>query len=361
MHFNSDSNFNSNSSSDSNSNSSSDSSSGSDSNSGSDSSSSSDSNKGVPLLLRILLWLLNHFVWVNGRPLPRMRLRMQLLMKMFDLIATERALVAITTRDMKLPGNDGYLIPVRIYSPPSHKPLPIVVYYHGGGFALGTHTIRGRFNRALAARTGAVVISVGYRLAPEHPFPQAVEDAYAALCWCASDAATFGGDSGRIAVAGESAGGNLAAAAALMARDRGGPALKCQALLYPAVDLFSSQPSIHENGHGYMLTIELLRQFTAGYTPQQEQRRHPYASPLLAETLKGLPPAVLITAELCPLRDQGRLYAERLAEAGVPVVYTCYEHMIHDFTAMMSGVLPSARQSLQEVTQFVRKELSEGG
>ncbi|WP_052702797.1 alpha/beta hydrolase [Paenibacillus beijingensis] len=313
-----------------------------------------DGNRGIPVQLRFLLWLVNHFVWMTGRPLPAMRPRMRLFLRLMDRFATERARGAFTVRDETVPASDGYEIPIRLYIPRTPGPLPMLVYYHGGGFALGSHTVRDRFNRTLAEKSGTVLVSVGYRLAPEHPYPRGVEDAYDALRWCAEHAASFGGDPARIAVAGESAGGNLAAVVALMARDRGGPRLRCQALLYPAVDLTGHQPSVFENGSGYMLTIRLMKQFVQGYVPDKERRRQPYASPLFAERLEGLPPAVIVTAQFCPLRDQGKQYAQRLRQAGVPAVYRCYAGMIHDFTAMMSRILGSAKNSLHLAAMFIR-------
>ncbi|AJY77516.1 hypothetical protein VN24_04950 [Paenibacillus beijingensis] len=291
---------------------------------------------------------------MTGRPLPAMRPRMRLFLRLMDRFATERARGAFTVRDETVPASDGYEIPIRLYIPRTPGPLPMLVYYHGGGFALGSHTVRDRFNRTLAEKSGTVLVSVGYRLAPEHPYPRGVEDAYDALRWCAEHAASFGGDPARIAVAGESAGGNLAAVVALMARDRGGPRLRCQALLYPAVDLTGHQPSVFENGSGYMLTIRLMKQFVQGYVPDKERRRQPYASPLFAERLEGLPPAVIVTAQFCPLRDQGKQYAQRLRQAGVPAVYRCYAGMIHDFTAMMSRILGSAKNSLHLAAMFIR-------
>lgn len=316
-----------------------------------------DGKKGIPLQLRLFLWMLNHFVWVTGRPLPAMRPRMRLFLALMDRLATVRARCAFTVRDETAPASDGFAIPVRMYIPRLPGPLPVLVYFHGGGFALGSHTVRDRFNRTLAEKTGTVLVSVGYRLAPEHPYPRGAEDAYDALRWCAANAASFGGDPERLAVAGESAGGNLAAVTAMMARDRGGPPLRCQALLYPAVDLTGGQPSIVENGRGYMLTLDLMKQFIQGYVPDASRRGQPYVSPLLAGRLEGLPPAVVVTAQFCPLRDQGLLYAWRLRQAGVPAVYRCYAGMIHDFTAMMSRILRSARASLDWAAMFIREQV----
>ncbi|MGK9254430.1 alpha/beta hydrolase [Paenibacillus humicus] len=320
------------------------------------------------LPLRLLLGIVHAGSWMTGLTLPRMRPRMRLFMKGLDAAAALRVEGRAVWKDITATAHDGRMIPVRLYRPESASEsvkLPIVLYFHGGGFALGDHTARHRYNRAWCVLSGCMLLSVGYRLAPEHPYPAGVEDAYDVLKWASIHASGLGGDGGRIAVAGESAGGNIAAVTALLAKERGGPDIACQALLYPAVDLTggagsAAQPSLRENGRQYMLTLRLLQQFASGYAPE-DNRRKPAVSPLLADTLEGLPPALVVTAELDPLRDQGHQYAERLRRDGVAVEYRCYAGMIHDFTAMMPGWIPAAGHSLRLAAAFVRRELAAAG
>jgi acetyl esterase len=236
--------------------------------------------------------------------------------------------------EMKIPGPGGE-IPIRVYWPTQDGPLPVVVFYHGGGWVIGNLDTNDGICRMLSNKAAAVVVSVDYRLAPEHRFPAAVEDCYAALQWVSRNPDRLNVDRSRIAVAGASAGGNLAAAVALMARDRGGPRLVDQVLIYPATNLFDLTTVSHrEFAHGYGLTAEHMVFFRDAYLPEAADRKNPYASPLLAESVAGLPPAIVITAGFDVLRDEGIAYAERLEAAGVPVVSAPYPSMIHGFVAM---------------------------
>jgi acetyl esterase len=200
-------------------------------------------------------------------------------------------------------------------------------------------------------------VSVDYRLAPEHKFPAAVDDGYAATRWAADHAATFNGDPMRIAVGGDSAGGNIAAVVSLLARDQGGPALVCQILIYPVTDYLSDTRSYHDYAEGYFLTQEGMSHFWKHYLNNEEEGKHPHAAPLLAENLRGLPPAFVITAEYDPLRDEGELYAARLQEAGVPVVLKRYEGMIHGFFTM-SAVIDQGKQAIEDVARALREAFS---
>ncbi|MCM3748395.1 alpha/beta hydrolase [Paenibacillus pasadenensis] len=325
----------------------------------------------LALPLRILLAAVHAGSWMTGRPLRRMRWRMSLFMKAMDAAACLKLPgQRVEWGDLQAQSRSGRPIPLRWYRPVAPEsgatgPLPVILYFHGGGFALGDHRVRHRYNQAWAALSGCLFLSVGYRLAPEHPYPHGADDAYEALLWAAEEAGRLGGDPARLAVAGESAGGNIAAVTALRAARSGGPPLKGQALLYPAVDLTggsgstdAEQPSLRQNGRQYMLTLQLLQQFANGYAPP-ELRVEPEVSPLLAEQLGGLPPALVVTAELDPLRDQGHQYAERLRAAGIPTEYCCYGGMIHDFTAMMPGWLPEAEHSLRLCADFLKERLQE--
>ncbi len=236
--------------------------------------------------------------------------------------------------EMTIPGPAGE-IPIRVYWPEEDGPLPVVVYYHGGGWVIGDLDTSDSLCRLLANGASAVVVSVDYRLAPEHRFPAAVDDSYAALQWVSRNAASLNADPSRIAVGGSSAGGNLTAAVALMARDRGGPELAYQVLIYPATNLFELKTESHQNfSDGYGLTREHIEFFRESYLPEVRERRNPYASPLLAESLEGLPPAIVITAGFDPLRDEGIAYAESLEAAGVSTVALDYPSMIHGFVTM---------------------------
>jgi cation diffusion facilitator CzcD-associated flavoprotein CzcO/acetyl esterase/lipase len=220
--------------------------------------------------------------------------------------------------DGTLPGADGQPLAYRLYQPASSGPHPIVCYFHGGGWVLGSATSDDPFCRDLCHRTGALVISVDYRHAPEAPFPAAVDDGYAALQWVAAHAESLGGIPGKLAVAGWSAGGNVAAVAAQRARDAGGPPLAGQLLICPVTDLSRTRPSMDENAEGYVLTRTLMKWFIDHYQADPES---PLASPLRAASLAGLPPAAIFTAEFDPLRDEGNAYARALADAGTRVTH----------------------------------------
>jgi acetyl esterase len=263
---------------------------------------------------------------------------------------------AVDTEDRSVPGPAGDS-PVRIYTPEGEGPRGVLVYYHGGGFVIGDLDTHDHACRALCKGAGVVVVSVDYRLAPEHRFPAAVEDSWAALEWVAANAASFGGDPARLAVGGDSAGGNLAAVMSLLARDRGGPRLAFQLLVYPGVDIRGSFPSIEENGEGYVLTkghIEWFRNHYLGDADPTDLR----ASPLLAESHAGLPPALIQTAEFDPLRDEGAAYADKLRAAGVPATLTCYEGMVHIFF-QLTPLLDGAKAAMAEACEAVRGALAE--
>jgi acetyl esterase len=246
-------------------------------------------------------------------------------------------------------------IPIRIYTPESPAPHPALLYFHGGGWVvcnLDTHDV---VCSALAHRAGAVVIAVDYRLAPEHKFPAAVIDCYAATLWVASKAEKLGVDPKRISVSGDSAGGNLAAVMSLKGRDENGPAIALQVMVYPVTDLSSfDTQSYQEFGEDHYLTKKEMEWFRDHYLRNMDDARDPQASPLLAKDLTRLPPALIITAECDPLCDEGAAYAKRLSGAGVPVTYTCYPGMIHPFFSL-SGVIPQAFDALQQVADAVAR------
>jgi acetyl esterase/lipase len=258
----------------------------------------------------------------------------------------------VATAERTVPGPAGP-IPIRVYTPRGTAPFPGLVYLHGGGWVIGSLETHDVPCRMLAERANAVVVAVDYRLAPEHPFPAAPEDAYAATAWVAAHAAELAVDPGRLAVGGDSAGGNLSAVVSLMARDRGGPRLAHQLLVYPVTDARCDTASYRENGEGYFLTTGGMRWFWGHYVPSAGDREQPYASPLRAPDLRGLPPALVLTAEFDPLRDEAEAYAARLREAGVPVRVVRYPGMIHGFISFLVS-FPQAHQLLDELAGTLR-------
>lgn len=255
--------------------------------------------------------------------------------------------------NLRIPGPAGE-IPIRVYTPDASAPRPAMVYFHGGGWVLWDLDTHDVVCSAIAHRAGAVVVAVDYRLAPEHKFPAAVTDAYAATKWVSANAARLGIDAARITTGGDSAGGNLAAVVCLKSRDQNGPAIALQALVYPVTDLSSmATPSYLEFAEGYQLSKAVMEWFRDHYLADPSAARDPYASPLLAPDLRGLPPAAILTAECDPLCDEGEAYGERLAEAGVPVTCTRYAGMIHPFFSL-SGAIPRALDAIQQVADAVR-------
>ncbi|MFB3777206.1 MAG: alpha/beta hydrolase [Bryobacteraceae bacterium] len=243
---------------------------------------------------------------------------------------------------------------MRVYAPESGGPMPALVYFHGGGWVVCDLETHDNVCRAIARQAGAVVVAVDYRLAPEHKFPAAVEDCQAATLWVGENAARLGVDPRRIAVGGDSAGGNLATVVALKCRDEGGPALAAQILVYPVTNLASfDTASYGEFAEGYNLTRSEMEWFRDCYLARLEDAAHPHASPLLEPNLRGLPPALVITAECDVLRDEGEAYAKRLEEFGVPVICTRYPGMIHPFFSM-PGRLMQARRAIGQVAAAVR-------
>jgi acetyl esterase len=257
----------------------------------------------------------------------------------------------VAANDQVIPGPGGD-IPVRVYragaGPAAARPL--VLYFHGGGFVLGALRMGDWMCGNVAAQVGAVVVSVDYRLAPTHPFPAAVEDCYAALSWAAANAAELGA-AGPIGVMGESAGGNLSAVVSLAARDRGGPAIAHQALLYPATDMSDSGTAVasaRASKNAAFVHADEIEAYHRMYLSSAEDASNPLASPILAGSLEGLPPALVIVGEHDPLRRDGTRYAEALKAAGVPVRFTMYLGMPHGFLNF-PGLCRSAPQALAEL------------
>jgi acetyl esterase len=234
--------------------------------------------------------------------------------------------------EREVPGPNGP-VPVRVYRPAGDAAKPVIVYYHGGGWVLGSLETHDGTCRRLADGADAVVVSVDYRMGPEDRFPAAVDDSYAALTWVAANAAEIGADPARLVVAGDSAGGNLAAVMSQRAREDG-PAIAFQLLIYPVTDHEFTSVSMEENAVGYYLTRDAMRWFYDHYLEDPSQGDDPRVSPLRAADLSGLPPAFVLTAQYDPLRDQGIAYADALREAGNVVEMTMYEGLFHGFFSM---------------------------
>jgi acetyl esterase len=270
--------------------------------------------------------------------------------------AGEPEVASVEDRTIPGPGGD---IPVRVYRPSGGGTAGGLVYYHGGGWVIGDLDSHDSLCRRFCAGAGVVVVSVDYRLAPEHPYPAATDDAWAALQWVHANAGALGIDPERVAIGGDSAGGNLAALVALRARDEGGPAVALQVLIYPATDLVMEHPSITENGEGYFLTKASMVWFAGHYLgPDGEHGDATGAgvSPLRAASLAGVAPARVITAEFDPLRDEGDAYAARLADEGVEVEHDTNAGMIHGFF-QMAPLAPSCGPAVDRAVDHVKRAI----
>ena len=238
--------------------------------------------------------------------------------------------------DTSFPGPDSR-VSLRIYHPTGTAAAPLLMFFHGGGFVIGDLDSHEELCRRLCAGIGAVVVSVDYRRAPEAKFPAAPEDCYAATCWAVANASRLGADATRLYVAGDSAGGNLAAVVAIMSRERQGPEIAHQILIYPVTDCAFETRSYNDNATGYYLTKKMMQWFWQQYLGSDDQRANPLASPLRAK-LDDLPSATIITAEYDPLLDEGKAYADALISAGVEVNYKRFAGMIHGFVSMPGGL-----------------------
>lgn len=263
------------------------------------------------------------------------------------------------TRDLDVQGAEGRLR-ARLYLPITSDDLPLVVFFHGGGFVLCDLDSHDNLCRILANESGCAVAAVDYRLAPETRFPGPLEDCYAALRDLVARARELGIDPARVAVAGDSAGGNLAAAVCFLARERGGPSIRYQALMCPCLDATCNSTSMHELAEGYMLSRGLMQWFWECYVSTPEQLRDPLVSPVFATQLAGLPPASISTAEYDPLRDEAEQYADHLRAAGVPVVVRRYNGMIHDFM-QLPLVTDQARNGIADIAADLRAALARPG
>jgi acetyl esterase len=256
-------------------------------------------------------------------------------------------------RELTIEASGGSL-KIRIYTPHGVGPFPLLMFFHGSGFVLCSLDTHDGMCRNLCAGGGCVVASVDYRLAPKHKFPAGPDDCLYATRWVAAHTSELSADPGRIAVGGDSAGATMAAVTALRVRDEGGPALRAQLLLYPVTDYHTpGTPSYEENAEGYGLTRDTMKWFWAHYLTDASEAANPYASPLRASDLSRLPPALVITAEYDPLRDEGELYAERLKAAGVPTAISRYDGVNHGFMFWV-GIVEKAGTAMNEACAWLR-------
>jgi acetyl esterase len=262
------------------------------------------------------------------------------------LIPTGPALEIGAVRNLEIAGGEGNPLKIRVYVPEGTGPFPVAVWAHGGSFVRGTLDLFDAGRRAFTKASQCIVVAVDQRLSPEAQFPAPLDDVYAAFRWTALHAREWSGDPALVGVAGESSGGNLAAALALLARDRGGPRIAFQLLMEPILDAGCQSPSMRELGEGYILTRQQLVWAYQQYAPGVP-RDEPLLSPLLAKNLSGLPPTVVITIEYDPARDEGEQYAVRLADAGVRVLKACIPGMLHHFTG--PDLIPTAAKLLREL------------
>lgn len=302
--------------------------------------------------LRIILFFVN-LSDISRRPLEKTRGLTYFFMRLMSLIGGFKFPRFYSVRDVAFTSTEGHPIKLKVLrrlKQIHHCPFGFTYMVAALHMAVMT---RPDFCKTIATRANCIVVSVQYRLAPEHPFPAGPNDCYEAALWVSKHMNELGGN-GKLAVGGESAGGNLSAVLAQMARDKGEPRIVHQTLLYPCVDATFNYPSVDENAKGYMLTKALMQRFHKAYVPDEKDHLNPYVSPVYGN-LKNLPPATLLTAEFDPLRDEGNLYAEKLKEAGVPVLHKEFKNTIHDFTMILSRRLPEARESIDIIVNEVKK------
>ena len=273
-----------------------------------------------------------------------------------ELCGPEEPVASVVDRTVAVDGGE---IGVRVYTPEGAGPFPGLVYFHGGGWVAGDLNTMDRPCRTFANGAGCVVVSVDYRCAPESRFPTAANDSFAATKWIAANAAELGIDPSRIAVGGDSAGGNLAAVVSQMARDAGGPPIVFQLLIYPVTDHAFDTPSYRDLADGYGLTLPMMEWFWEQYLADPADGANPYASPIRAASLAGLPPAAVFVAAYDPLRDEGIAYAEALRAAGVTAEATTFAGLVHGYL-QMGAVSDVARQAVADTVEALRNGLSAG-
>lgn len=275
-------------------------------------------------------------------------------MRMFDAVPSGPSLESVQDTAVPVPGGD---IRVRIYRPRTDVVLPVALYLHGGGWAIGSIEAADAVCRVLADRAGCVVVSVDYRQAPEYVFPTALDDSWSALQWVVDSASEIGVDAARVVLVGDSAGGNLAAALSLRARDAGGPALCAQVLVYPSTGTDMTLSSFAEFADGPILTARDAEWFLDMYSPDRADRERWEIAPMRARSLAGLPRTAVLTAEIDPLRDDGERFAQRISDEGGPVWLTRYEGVFHGFFWLV-GVLDTADRAAHDAADFLRSSFN---
>jgi len=285
-------------------------------------------------------------------PLPELRQQLRVMVSLMD----EPAPALPRVEDIRIPGPAGE-IPARVYSSSAAKtPQPAVAYFHGGGWVQGDLETHHGLCARLAKHAGVLVVAVDYRLAPEHKFPAAVDDCLAAYRWLRAKGRDVGADTGRVAVAGDSAGGNLSAVVSQLAASGGTPGPTCQVLIYPAVDFSLETDSHRELADGHVIPRDRILWYTEQYLKSEADKTDLRASPLRAPSLKGQPPAMIVTGGFDPLRDEGRAYGDRLRQAGVDVVYREYPGQIHAFVSLTKAI-PQGMACTLEIAEFLRQRL----
>ena len=259
------------------------------------------------------------------------------------------------SEDRSIPGPHGE-IPLRIYTPEGEGPFGVLMNFHGGGWVIGDLDTSDAVCREVATLANVVVVSVDYRMAPEAPYPAAVDDCYAATVWAAANKEALNAN-GKLGVTGESAGGNLAAVMCLKARDENGPKINFQCFLYPVTDCDLTRQSYQDNGEGYLLETKTMQYFWDSYCPDPASREEAFASPIKASHLGGLPPALVVTAEFDPLRDEGHAYAEALDAAGTEATAVCYDGLVHDFFAT-AAVFECSRNGMLATISALKQHLN---
>lgn len=309
----------------------------------------------MTIKLRLFLFYVNHFVKltdISKEPHEIRAYNHARLDKVSKVIDVERVIMH-DVEDIMIPVRDGSDIPARIYRPTAEVGLPLIVFYHGGGFVMRSIESHDNACRRIALASNSVVISVGYRLAPEFKFPIPVYDAYDAFVWAAHNADRLQVDADRVTVMGDSAGGNLATVTALLARDNGGPGIHRQVLIYPTVDARLGYPSIDKFGDGYFLTRKRMEWFVDHYKRNDDDRLNPMMSPILHEDHTVLPPAYIATACYDPLVDEGEDYANTLRSAGNDVIYKEYKNAIHG-VLNMPRIMKASQEMVEDIAEFLR-------
>lgn len=316
--------------------------------------------KDMPLKLRLLLFYLNYIAKqldYSKIDAPTVRKINQREFDKVDPLIDFPPVPMAKIWDEEIEVRDGAKIPVRIYRPSDQENLPLIVFYHGGGFVTRSIDTHDKACRRIAQHNQAVVVSIGYRLAPEFKFPIPVYDCYDACCWASQEATRLGADSERLIVMGDSAGGNLAAVTCILARDNNGPAIKAQVLIYPTVDGRLISPTIDQFASGYLLTKTQMHWFVNHYRRTAKDAEDPLMSPILTEDLGNLPPAYVSTAEFDPLKGEGVDYVKRLKEAGNTVFYRDYKKTIHAFLNLPKITVKANEDMHRDIVQFLQQTI----